>query len=467
MSSDPEEGSRIARTLADVEATVTDSAALTERSARETAAATEQAEHSAPGPETRRAAAAARQTEIHAEQTVADHQRAAEVAVAVAEQADELLLDEEARKVAARVGPDAPFGRPGRAGAGRGPLRQGFTLTAGGLLAVGLAVALQHVTHALLLLLVAAFVAVGLDPAVRWLVGRGLRRGLAVAVIAIGFVGAVAAFAAAAIPPLTRQLTSLRDGSLASVPQLTDTTTAVGRLNLKYHVADRFQTSLSQMGDTSPGGLLHVGTVLISATFDTVIVLVLIVYVLADLDKIKAAAYRLAPQHRRPRVGLLGDEVLNRIGGYVLGNVLTSLVAGVGNYVVLTVLGVPYALVLSVLVAVLDLIPLVGSTIGGVAVAVVALLGVSLTAAVITVVYHVLYRLLEDYVLNPRVLRRTVDVSPLVTIVAVVIGGGLLGIVGALVAVPAAAAIQLFLTEVVYPHRDAQDSAGDMELAPS
>jgi predicted PurR-regulated permease PerM len=157
--------------------------------------------------------------------------------------------------------------------------------------------------------------------------------------------------------------------------------------------------------------------------------------------------------------------VLSRIGGYVLGNVLTSIVATIGNYVVLLVLGVPYALVLSILVGVLDLIPLVGSTIGGAVVAVVALVAVSGTAAVITIVYHVFYRLLEDYVLNPRVLRRTVDVSPLVTIVAVLVGGGLLGIVGALIAVPTAAAIQLFITEVVYPMRDADglptDTSGD------
>jgi len=138
----------------------------------------------------------------------------------------------------------------------------------------------------------------------------------------------------------------------------------------------------------------------------------------------------------------------------VLGNVATSVVAIVTSYILLLILGVPYALVLSVLTGILDLIPLVGSSVAGVIVALVALATVSPTASLITVVFHVIYRVFEDYLLNPRVLRRTVDVSPLVTIVAVILGGALLGIVGALVAVPAAAAVQLILTEVVYPVRD-------------
>lgn len=188
--------------------------------------------------------------------------------------------------------------------------------------------------------------------------------------------------------------------------------------------------------------------------------LVLVIYFLADLTKIKNAVYRLAPKHRRPRVGLLGDEIIARVGGYVLGNVLTSLVAIVGNYVVLLLLGVPYALVLSILVGILDLVPLVGSTIGGAIVALVALATVSGTAALITIGYHVVYRLLEDYWLNPRVLRKTVDVSPVVTVIAVLVGGALLGITGALLAVPTAAAIQLVLVEVVYPLRDTEEVPG-------
>ncbi len=436
---------------------MTDAAGRTESLAHAAAEATQEAEQVAPGPATHRAAHAAKESELSAEQTVTEQAQAEKLAVEAAEKSDELLLEEEARKIAAQASPDAPFGLPGRAISSRGPLRLGFTVTLGSLLAIGLALALRHSGHELLLVLVAAFIAIGLNPAVRWLVGRGIRRTFAVAAIAFVFLAAVGAFAVATVPPLARQFQQLQTGKLASVPQLNDRHTTFGRLNLRYHLAERLQARIANPGSAGVGGLLHAGSVLVSATFDTVIVLVLILYILADLDKIKNAFYRLAPQHRRPRVGLLGDEVLNRIGGYVLGNVLTSLIAAVGNYIVLLILGVPYALVLSVLVGVLDLIPLVGSTIGGAIVALVAMVAVSSTAAVVTIVYHVFYRLIEDYIINPRVLRRTVDVSPLVTIIAVVIGGGLLGIVGALIAVPTAAAVQLVITEVIYPSRDAKD----------
>jgi len=195
----------------------------------------------------------------------------------------------------------------------------------------------------------------------------------------------------------------------------------------------------------------------LSFTFQLLVTLVLVVYFLADLPRIKQVLYRLVALRHRPRFGLLADEVIFRVGGYVLGNVATSIVAIVTSYLLLLILGVPYALVLSVLTGILDLIPLIGSSIAGVVVALVALAAVSPAAALVTVVFHVFYRLFEDYLLNPRVLRKTVDVSPLVTIIAVVLGGALLGIIGAVVAVPAAAAVQLVLVEVVYPNRDRAD----------
>jgi predicted PurR-regulated permease PerM len=189
---------------------------------------------------------------------------------------------------------------------------------------------------------------------------------------------------------------------------------------------------------------------------------VLVLYLLADFPGIKRVVYRLVPLSRRPRVALLTDEILTRTGGYILGNLLTSLIAVACQYAILRALGVPYALVLSVFVGILDLVPLIGSTIAGALVTVVALASVSLTAAVINVVFTISYRLAEDYLINPRVLKRTVDVRPLVTVVAVLLGGALLGIIGALIAVPTAAAIQLIITEVIYPR---MDTAGKPEPA--
>jgi predicted PurR-regulated permease PerM len=180
---------------------------------------------------------------------------------------------------------------------------------------------------------------------------------------------------------------------------------------------------------------------------------VLTVYFLANLPTIRQVAYRMFPASRRARARELGDEISVRVGGYVLGNLLTSGIAGLGTFVFLEIVRVPYAVALGVLVAVLDLIPVIGSTIGGILVTLVALT-VSPTVAIASLVFYIAYRLLEDYLLVPRVMNRAVDVPPVLTIVALIIGGALLGIVGAFLAIPAAAAVQLLVTRVVWPRLD-------------
>jgi predicted PurR-regulated permease PerM len=141
------------------------------------------------------------------------------------------------------------------------------------------------------------------------------------------------------------------------------------------------------------------------------------------------------------------------VGGYLLANLFTSLIAGLGTYVWATAFGIPYAILLGLLVALFDLVPVVGSTIAGVFVTLVAL-AVSLPTAIATGAFYVAYRFIEDYLLVPRVMRQAVNVSPVVTVLAVIIGGALLGIIGALVAIPIAAGIKLVLEQSVFPRLD-------------
>ena len=159
------------------------------------------------------------------------------------------------------------------------------------------------------------------------------------------------------------------------------------------------------------------------------------------------------PRSRRLRVAALSDEVPSRVGGFVLGNLLTSLVAGLGTWVWLTIFGVPYPLLLALLVAVLDLIPMVGSTIAGIVVSAVAL-SVSLPLALGTLAFYIGYRFFEDYLLTPRVMRHTVRISPGLVVIATLVGGVLLGLIGALVAIPVAAGIHLVLEQVTFPSLD-------------
>jgi predicted PurR-regulated permease PerM len=180
---------------------------------------------------------------------------------------------------------------------------------------------------------------------------------------------------------------------------------------------------------------------------------VLTVYFLADLPRIRALGYRFVPHARRPRAILIGDDILAKIGGYVLGNLVISVIAAVLTFIWLLSFGVPYAFLLSVLVALLDLVPVVGSTVAGIIVALVALT-VSLPVCLLTIGFFVVYRFFEDYVLVPRLIGRAVEVPALLTVVAVLIGAGLLGVIGALVAIPAAAAVVLIAKEIWFPRLD-------------
>jgi predicted PurR-regulated permease PerM len=234
---------------------------------------------------------------------------------------------------------------------------------------------------------------------------------------------------------------------------LNDPHSAVGRLNLRYHVEKRAQQLLTSRGTSIAGGVLGAGEVVLSTATSIVVVLVLTVYFLAGLPRIKLFLYRLAPRSRRARVILIGDEIFTKVGGYLLGNALTSLIAGLGTYVWMTIFGIPYPALLGLLVALLDLIPVVGSTIGGLIVTLVALT-VSLPVALATLGFYVAYRFAEDYLVVPRIMGRTVQVPAAVTVVSVLIGAALLGLIGALVAIPAAAAIRLLLHEVTFRRMD-------------
>jgi predicted PurR-regulated permease PerM len=235
--------------------------------------------------------------------------------------------------------------------------------------------------------------------------------------------------------------------------QAQDHSSAVGRLNDRFHLQQRITETVNGSGGSLLNVVVSAGTAVFSAMADVLIVMVLTVYFLADMPRIRTTLYRLVPHTRRPRVILIGDEVFAKVGAYVLGNVLISIIAGVATFIWLMAFGVPYPLLLGIFVALLDLVPVVGSTIAGVVVGAVALT-VSLPVCIATVVFFVVFRLAEDYLLVPKIIGRVVKVPALITVVAVLIGGALLGIVGALVAIPIAAALQLLTQEILFPRLD-------------
>jgi predicted PurR-regulated permease PerM len=314
--------------------------------------------------------------------------------------------------------------------------------------------AIGGVAGELILIILALVFALGLDPMVSWLVRHGWRRSWGVAAVTFGFLLIVVGVFAVIIPPIVTQVEQLSRALPGLIQELQDRSSSLGRLNARYHILDSIKSSLSGGGGGLPlGGVLNIGLAVFGTLTATITVLVLTVYFLANLPTIRRVAYRMFPASRRDRAQELGDEISARVGGYVLGNLITSVIAGLGTFVFLEIVHVPYAVALGVLVAVLDLIPVVGSTIGGIMVTLVAL-SVSTAVAVASLVFYIAYRLLEDYLLVPRVMNRAVDVPPVLTIVALIIGGSLLGIVGAFLAIPAAAAVQLVVLQVIWPRLD-------------
>ena len=365
----------------------------------------------------------------------------------------ELQMQEVVDEAAALAEATGGFGTPGAPVNRRSPFFVGMAAAAGVAVTYGLVELTIRARAVLILIGLALFIAAGLEPIVGWLTRRRTPRWAAVVTILVAAAGIVAAFAAAAVPPLTAQIGELVHQLPHYVHSLQDHNSQIGKLNARYHLERRLTSLITAKGSDLVGGVLGAGEVVFSAATSALVVAVLTIYFLAGMPRIKLFAYRLAPQSRRTRVILIGDEIFTKVGGYVLGNFLTSAIAGAGTYIWMVALGLPYPVLLALLVAILDLIPVIGSTVGGVIVCLVALT-VSLPVAIATVGFYVGYRLAEDYLLVPRIMGRTAQVPAVVTIVAVLVGGTLMGIIGALVAIPAAAAMRLLLREVAFRRLD-------------
>ncbi len=324
--------------------------------------------------------------------------------------------------------------------------------SAGVAVTYGVVRVLGSASSVLVLIGAALFFALGLEPAVSGLVNRKLPRWAAISLVVVVVFGVLAGAVAAAIPPLVQEARQFIEQAPHYLQQAQDHSSLIGRLNERFHVQQRITDTVRGPGGPTVGGLVKVGKTVFGAASHVGIVAVLTVYFLADIPRIRATVYRFVPNSRRPRAILIGDEVLAKVGDYVFGNVLTSLIAGAATFVWCFTLDVPYPLLLGAFVAIVDLFPY-GSTVGGFVVALVALT-VSIPVSIATVGFYVAFRLAEDYLLTPRIIGRAVKVPGGVTVVAVLIGAALLGVVGALIAIPVAAALQLLVSELLFPTLD-------------
>jgi predicted PurR-regulated permease PerM len=343
-----------------------------------------------------------------------------------------------------------PFGPPGLPISRHSPFYKGFWTALGALVAFALVLAIRHVESVIVLILVSIFLAVGLNPLVEWFERRGLKRAWAVLIVTMGLLAIVALFLVSLVPVLRDQINEI----ISSAPGWLDSfrkNETIRNLDEKYGVIDKVTEKLQDpsLATTAFGSIFSVGLAVLSALLNAFLVFVLTLYFLSALPKIKAGCYSLVPASRRERVTQLGDEILRGVGGYVSGAFIIALCAGTSSFVFLEFAGLgKYAFALALVVAILDFIPLVGATIAAVLVSVIGF-ATSLGTGIACVVFYVIYQQIENYVLYPRVMRSSVDVPGVVTVVAVLIGGTLMGVVGAILAIPMAAAALLLLREIV------------------
>ncbi len=390
---------------------------------------------------------------LTARPTLSAARAADDVAAAAVDAANDV-----ARAGAEHTGDTTRFGTPGRAFSRNHPFYLGFVGAFGVLIAYGLWQVLGALSQVITLLVVSLFLALGLEPLVQWLEKRGLPRPAAIGTVFAAVILLVGGFISAIVPIIVGQATDLAGQVPASIESVQQQRWFID-LDSRFDVVSRLTNEIearATSGETVTalfGGVFGAGAAVLSGFFSTFTVLVLTLYFLASLRGTRAAAYRLVPRSRRRRVELLGDEISKRIGGYVIGQITIATINAVASYVVLLVVGVPYSLVLAVTVGIFGLIPLVGATIGAVIVVVVALFG-SVTDAAIMAIYYIAYQQLENYVIAPRIMQRAVAVPGAVAIVAALAGGSLLGILGALIAIPLAAGVLLVVQEVLMPRQE-------------
>lgn len=369
------------------------------------------------------------------------------------------MVEQHEREAAEHDGPmagPAHLGAPGPPLDRRAPFYLGFFGGLGALTAWWLGTTILAISSTLLLIVVSFFLAAGLSPAVLFLERRGLRRGWAVTAVILSALGAIGLFVVAIVPVIADQVTAISDNAPGWLDQLQRNET-VRQVDAEYHVIERAKEYVAS-GDfigSLFGGALGIGLAVLGAVFNAFIVVVLTLYFLASMETTKAALYRLAPASRRDRVSRLGDRVLAGIAGYVSGAFLVSLAAGLTSLVFLFVVGLgEYAVALATVVALLDVIPMIGATLGA---AIVTAIGFAtdVRTGVICVVFYVVYQQVENYVVYPRVMAKSVDLPGAAIVIAALVGAALLGVVGALLAIPTAAGILMLLREVYVRRQDA------------
>jgi predicted PurR-regulated permease PerM len=303
-------------------------------------------------------------------------------------------------------------------------------------------------------LLIAIFLAVALSSPVNWL-ARRMKRGLAITVVYLGLLLVPILLIAAIVPPLITEANNFADNVPAyadDVTKFVEDNERLREINQDYDITGQLEKEAQKLPNRlggAAGTLRDVGLGIVNSVFALITILVLTAFLLGSGRAWTDALIASRPPEQRRRLRRSLDNMASAVGGYVAGALTIAVIAGVATYIVLAILGVPFKGPLAVVAGLFSLIPLVGATIAAVLIGIVTLFEDFPTATIIWAIWAIVYQQLENHLIQPQIQKRTVNVHPLITILAVLFGGTLLGILGAIVAIPVAASIQILFREYV------------------
>ena len=312
--------------------------------------------------------------------------------------------------------------------------------------------------HIITWILVALFLTLALNPAVEFFQRRGLGRSVSSLIVFILALTGFAALGALLIPPLVDQIEEFVDAVPGFVEDLTAGRGPLGFLQDEYQIVDRVEEAIEDQGAGGILGVTNVGLAVARGVVAFVVgvatIAFLTIFMLIEGPRLVTRFEGSLPENMKPRWERVSRDIYRTVGGYVGGNLLISLIAGIGAAILLFAVGSSYAIALAVVVAILDLIPLAGATLAAIIVATVSFIELGWVKALIVVVFFVLYQQLENHILQPVIYGHTVQLSPLTVLIAILIGAELLGILGALAAIPVAGIIQAIFREIVRWRRE-------------
>jgi predicted PurR-regulated permease PerM len=341
------------------------------------------------------------------------------------------------------------------------PFTVGLLLTLGGLVAVLLGIALANISTILVYIGLAAFAALGLDPVIKWLGKHGVKRGWAIAIIFLGFAIIAAGLLWLVVPTLVTQIGQFISGipSMVSNFEKSDFYAWLEGifgpgLTTLVNDVEKFLTDPANIATIS-GGLLKVGAGIATAISGALIVVVLTLYFVASLPAIKDSLMQFAPARRRPGVRAMTDQITDSVGGYLMGMVVLAFFNSVVATILHAVLQLPYPLLMGVLAFSITIIPLIGPVLYWIVATVIALFTNPIAALIFAICYLV-YIQIEAYVLTPKVMNRAIEIPGSLVVIGALIGGTLLGFIGALIAIPVTASILLIIKQVFFKKQDAK-----------